>query len=246
MSHLVLNYRPSQPHAWGDPDPSSAMTIGGHTTAQDFTLGSKSYRIDLLQSGDSRDPVYEDFPADATLNFRKTLDTAFGVYYSFRYAGGFRGRNEFNVQSHSVVVRPATETTPLLYGADLYVVYNPDTRAGDPVAHSTLRWIQVVKLGGSAVPPGLESPFVDNGRSANPFYAFGGYTAINGNRVFTVDYASVRPAMAMPGDVAVLSDQFTAEVFLAQDTGTKDSAGKDVVNIFGGIKYGWQVRETQP
>jgi hypothetical protein len=240
MSHLVLNYRPSQPHAWGDPDPSSAMTIGGHTTSQDFTFGNRSYRIDLLQSC----PVYQDVPGDATLKFRETLGTAFGAYYSFRYVG-FHGRNEFNVQSHSVSVRPATETTPLLYGADLYVVYNPDTRAGDPVPHGTLRWIQVVKLGGSTVPPGLESPFVDNGGSANPFYVLGGYTAINGNRVFSVNYAAVRPAMAMPGDVTALSDQFTAELFLAQDTGAKDSTGKDVVNIFGGIKYGWQLRETQ-
>jgi hypothetical protein len=246
MSHLVLNYRPSQPHAWGDPDPSSAVTIGGHTASQDFTLGSRSYRIDLLQSGDSGDPVYEDVPGDATINFKETLDAAFGGYYSFRYTGGFRGRNEFDIQSHNVFVRPATGTTPLLYGADLYVVYNPDTRAGDPLPHGTLRWIQVVKLGGSAVPPGLESPFVDNGRSANPFYTLGGYTAINGNRIFSVDYAVVRPAMLGPGgEVPVLSEQFTAELFLAHDTGTRDSTGKEIVHIFGGIKYGWQLRETQ-
>src|SRR5882757_3526363 len=241
MSHLVLNYRPSQPHAWGDPDPSSANTIGGHTTSRDFTFGDRSYRIDLLESGDSRDPVYEDVPGDASIDFRETLDAAFGAYYSFRYAAGFPGRNEFNVQSYSVFVRPATETTPLLYGADLYVVYNSDKRAGDPVPHSALRWIQVVRLGGSTVPPGLESPFVDNAGRANPFSMLGGYTSINGSRVFSVNYAAVRPVMA--GPAGALSDQFTAELFLAQDTGAKDATGKDVVTIFGGIKYGWQLGE---
>jgi len=35
--------------------------------------------------------------------------------------------------------------------------------------------------------------------------------------------------------------QFRAEVFLAQDTGTKNAAGKDIVNIFGGVKWGWQL-----
>ena len=52
--------------------------------------------------------------------------------------------------------------------------------------------------------------------------------------------------MEIPGDATVLSGQNLAEIFLAQDTGTKDAAGKDVVNIFGGIKWGWQVHEVQP
>jgi len=38
--------------------------------------------------------------------------------------------------------------------------------------------------------------------------------------------------------------RFMAEAFLVQDTGTKNAAGKDVVNIFGGIKWGWQVQEV--
>ena len=34
---------------------------------------------------------------------------------------------------------------------------------------------------------------------------------------------------------------FRAEVFLAQDTGIKNAAGKDIINIFGGVEWGWQI-----
>jgi hypothetical protein len=33
-----------------------------------------------------------------------------------------------------------------------------------------------------------------------------------------------------------------AETFLVQDTRMKDATGKDIVNIFGGIKWGWQMK----
>lgn len=46
-----------------------------------------------------------------------------------------------------------------------------------------------------------------------------------------------------PGN-ATLSDHFLAEIFLAQDTGIKDAAGKDIVNVFGGLKHGWQVHRS--
>jgi len=29
-----------------------------------------------------------------------------------------------------------------------------------------------------------------------------------------------------------------------QDTGLKDAAGKDIVNIFGGVKWGWQLQRA--
>jgi hypothetical protein len=36
-----------------------------------------------------------------------------------------------------------------------------------------------------------------------------------------------------------------AEAFLVQDTGTKDAARKAVVHVFGGLKWGWQVKLLQ-
>jgi hypothetical protein len=35
-----------------------------------------------------------------------------------------------------------------------------------------------------------------------------------------------------------------AEVFLAGETKTKDGRGKAVIDVFGGVKYGWQVAEV--
>ena len=35
------------------------------------------------------------------------------------------------------------------------------------------------------------------------------------------------------------------ETFLAPDTGRKDHAGKGIVDIYGGIKWGWQVAPAQ-
>ncbi|MFF5205906.1 hypothetical protein [Streptosporangium sp. NPDC000396] len=230
-AHLVPNYRPSQPHGW-----YQEPTVGGHVASKDFTHNGKSYRISLLpfdQAGDSPHPVYEDVPADPAIGFQQNLAEAFGAHYSFRYAGGFRGRNEFDVQSYSVFVRKPTENSPdLMCGADLYVVYRPDRRRGDPGIHDNLQWIQVVKSLG---------PALDNVWRANPFYPYGGLTSIHGDRVANF-YDAPRVGVDAGPDPNV---QFMAEAFLVQDTGVKDAAGKGVVNIFGGIKWGWRLHEVQ-
>jgi hypothetical protein len=239
--HLVLNYRPSQPHGWQpDPDQTVGRTIGGHTVAKDFTYDGRSYRIGLQAV------KYRAVPAADDLAFRQTLNAGFGSAYRFRYTGGFRGRNEFDVQSSSVQVREPTEGSPLLLGADLYVVYKPDIRAGDPDVRRVLRWIQVAEASGGLAGPGSQSPYVDNGGSANPFFQFGGYVSIYGSQIFNVNCGVVWPALPMPGRELELPGRFRAEIFLAQDTGMRDGSGRDVVNIFGGISFGWQVVEVRP
>jgi hypothetical protein len=74
---------------------------------------------------------------------------------------------------------------------------------------------------------------VDNELRANPFYVSGGLTSINGNQVVTFD-DTPQKGVDSKGNT-VLSDRFMSEVFLVQDTGTRDAAGKDIVNVFGGI-----------
>lgn len=181
--HLVLNYRPGQPTGWPVTfGQSFSQTIGGHIAVKDFTYQEKSHRLSLLGSGDSYDPIYEDVPCDTTLNFKKTLASAFGSHYSFRYLGGFRGQREFNVQSYSVCLAEPTENMPeIRFGAGLYVVYEPDVRRGDPPVRDTLQWIQVVRLqAGEMNPP----PSVDNLWRPNPYYGYGELTSIHGTRVF--------------------------------------------------------------
>jgi hypothetical protein len=46
--------------------------------------------------------------------------------------------------------------------------------------------------------------------------------------------------------VDLVDTRLLTETFLAQDNGRKDTAGREVVDVFGGIKFGWQVTELQP
>lgn len=223
-SHLTLNYRPSQPTGWGQ---GFTPTIGGHSTAKEFTFQDTAYRISLILA----DPVYEDIPCDPMVKFRRTLADSFGAYYSFRYRGGFTARDEFSVESYNVWV--SQDGPGILYGADIFVVYDPGH--GDPGVQDNLQWIQVINWP-QGPPPGLS---VDTAGRANPFYIAGGLTSINGNQMVT--FADI-PQQGVAG--ASLSDYFLSEVFLARDTGVRDATGKDIVEIFGGLKYGWQVERA--
>ncbi|MGW6195517.1 hypothetical protein ACWF0M_05155 [Kribbella sp. NPDC055110] len=238
-SHLTLRYRPTQPTGWpGTPGASFSETLGGHTVAKDFTFNDKPYRISLLPSdgtGQNFDPLYENTPADPEVNFKATLATAFGAHYSFQYQGGFAGHSEFEVQSYSVFAQGPSETSPgTSFGGGLYVVYRPDRRRGDPAADENLRWIQVVNLVSPAVPP---DSVVDNFGRANPFYLYGGLTSVNGAEVF--NFHDIPQGMA-EGNLT-LADRFVAETFLAQDTGRKDATGRAIINLLGGLRYGWKV-----
>jgi len=239
-----MSYRPSQPHGWpaliaGEP---VGVTIGGHVTAKDFSHAGRSYRIELVRFGRTgTDPVPENSPTDPSIDFKATLAQAYGAHFSFRYLGR-SGQRGLTVQSYSVYVNEPTDSSPLNYGADLYVVREPDLHPGDPALRATLRWIQVARArrtGGSL------KNFVDSEGRANPFHPSGGITSINGRRVLNFAYAaSESPAgPAGPPDDAVLSDQFVAEAFLVQDTGIQNSAGQEIIHVFSGFKYGWQVRE---
>jgi hypothetical protein len=253
--HLVLDYRPSRPTGWsptGQPEPGApepvGVTIGGHTPSLTFPYNGKTYQIKLLsfgQPGDSPDPVYENTPSDTTINFSKTLTGAFGRHYSFHYTGGFKGRHELRVQSYNVFVNEPTQNQPALsYGGYLYFVYTPDLRHGDPGIHDSLQFIQVVNW---LLPSESQQPesYVDCAGRANPFYTIGGLTSIYGSQVFNF-LDSPQHGIYAPGpgggDDTLSPYPFMAEVFLVQDTGTRDGAGKDIVKVFGGIKYGWQVQ----
>jgi hypothetical protein len=239
--HLVPDYRPSQPTGLPPlPGQSDGTTLGGHIAAEDFTYKGSPYRISLLPSGrpgDAPDPVYRDVPSDPALRFRETLDAAWGSSYAFRYLGGFAGRDEFRVQSYGVtVVGPTADDPATVFGGGMYVEYEPDLRRGDPPLGDTLHWIQVVMAVGALG----RAAEVDAGLS-NPFYPYGGLTPINGNEVFNfIDM----PQIGIAG-VDLVDTQLLAETFLAEDTGRKDAAGKEIVNVYGGIAFGWQVGAVQ-
>lgn len=237
----VAEYRTSEPHGWwAGPGQELGVTHGGHVTAQDFTSDGRSYRISLLgfdQPDGATDPVYEPEPSDPDIAFERTLDETFGDHYSFRYGAGLRDRERFRVQSYSVFVSQASEVSPLTYGTDLYVVYEPDPRRAHPAAQGTLLWVRVIHrapAGGRAV------SYVDNIGGVHPFTATGGRTSILGEQVVNLEYVDgIERFPARP-------ERFMAEVFLVRDSRTQDQAGRDVVHVLGGLKYGWHVTEIGP
>jgi hypothetical protein len=247
--NLVLNYQPSQPTGWqpttmlaGPGARSVGMTVGGHTSSLDFPLNGKNYRISLLsfgQPGDSPDPVYEAAPSDSTVDYEKTLADKFGAFYSFNYKGGFAGRSQFSVESYSVFVNEPTTTSPILdYGINLYFAYHPDVRHGDPDIQASLQFIQVVNWAGS----GQTGSMVDNADRANPFYIWGGLTSVYGNQF--VSFNDSPQVAGLGGVTGDLAGAFVAETFLVRDTGIKDRSRKAIIEVFGGIKYGWQVQSV--
>jgi len=224
---LLPEYRPSQVTGWSAP---YSPTIGGHAAAKTFIRRGHAYRLSLLTFGQSAaapDPVYEKSPADPVVRFARTLAASWGKYYAFRYQDGLPAGARFAVQSYSVKLggRPGTVS----YGNDLYLVYQPGRQDHLP-DDSGLQFIQVVWSRGESV--------VD-GTTGNPFYGSGsGLTSVDGyQRVSFYD----NPHLSQGAASRLRPVQFRAEVFLAQDTGTKNAAGKDIVNIFGGVKWGWQL-----
>ncbi|MEU3601182.1 hypothetical protein ABZ714_21055 [Streptomyces sp. NPDC006798] len=236
---LLPDYRPSQATGWPEHPGKPPGTLGGHTPAADFSFNGTPHRISLLpldRPGPAPHPVYVPVPGDPEIDFRRTLEAAFGTHYAFRYRGGLRGRSVFRIQSYGVYATgPAPGRPPgVTFGGGVYAVYDPDTRHGDPGIHETLRWIQVIRTDRPAE--------IDNMGRANPYYMDGGLTSIHGRRVCNFHDA---PTTTLDGDVP-LNQRFLAETFLTHEPGSKDPSGRTVVELLAGIRYGWHVGPLTP
>jgi hypothetical protein len=234
--HLNLAYKPGQATGWSPP---YTPTLGGHIASADFTWQGKAYRVSLLPFGPGEgapDPIYENVPADATVRFKQTLARDWGSYYTFRYLGGLDGGATFTVESYGAWHgKPPNPRQPgVAVGADLYAVYQPGA-GSHPAVNSDLQFIQVLYY---QIGKGPGDNQVDTGR-ANPFYGEGGgLTSIDGNQ--SVSFSDfIRQGFGGKNLPPLL---LIAETFLVQDTRMKDAAGRDIVNIFGGIKWGWRLR----
>ncbi len=257
--HLLLDYRTSQPTGWPPQQHlrnGVGVTIGGHVPSASLSLDGIAYEVSLLafgQSGNSPDPVYEGEPADATIDFKRTLQKAWGTYYAFRYVGGFSGSSAISVQSYSVFVTEPTTTRPQLgYGIDLFLVYEPDPASSDPPITADLRWIEVTNAGGRSgtefaqracpyyFPGGLTSVY---GKPACSFYG-GGQGGISTKASSAAKRASTRRDSGA-GEGPAVSQLVMAESFLVLDTQRKDHAGKGIIDIYGGVKWGYQLQAVQ-
>jgi len=250
-THLVTNYQPSQPTGWpgqaGHVGNGVGVTIGGHVASIPFTIHRTPYEAALLsfgQPGNAPDPVYEPEPSDPTIDFKRTLQTAWGAYYTFRYVGGLTGNSAISVQSYSVFVTEPTAThAELTYGMDVFLVYEPDPASSDPPITANLRWIQVNNSGGRSS--------TEFAQRACPYYFPGGLTSVYGNPACSyyggstggIGIGPPRTGKAERAEIDPAGLNGTmAESFLVHDTGHKDRAGKGIIDILGGVKWGYQVQ----
>lgn len=240
--HLVFDYRPSQPTGWPRTGAQAFdVTLGGHVVSADFEQGGVPHRIALLPlgPGGAQEPVYLATPSgDPEVDFRATLEAAWGTRYAFRYRGGLGSRDRFCVQSYSVFTRLEEGPRPVrVFGGGVYLEYLPGSRSrrGAPGSRDNLRWIQVCSM----IDPLGRRTEVDNSWAANPYYLIGGGLAsINGRTVLNFhDTPQIGIDGPMPGPT-----KFVAEAFLVHDTGAFDASGRAVVDIYGGIKHGWEAK----
>jgi hypothetical protein len=238
-----VDYRPSQPTGWSwTPGQPFSTTVGGHVTSVDFDFYGQPCRVNVLASGDPTDPYgvrYEDRPADPDIGYPKVLADTCGDHYTFRYLGGFPGCSELRVQSYSAF---AFHDASYHFGANIYLVYVPDLAHGDPPADDATQWIQVVKHSD----PMSSDLNVDNADRANPFYIYGGLTSINGglvNNFVDCPQTGVLANGPSGGQPTLGTHLFQAESFLARDTGQVDRSGKGIVEIYGGVRWGWQAAQ---
>ena len=251
--HLVVDYLPSQPTGWG------GVTIGGHVASVPFTFQGKPYAISLLafgQTGSSSGPGLRTRAIGPDDRLQTHPPEGLGrpllVPLPRRVP---RTRQEPSVQSYNVLARSPTATQPaaasthpptrstvnggaVSYGGDLFIVYEPDRASSDPPINGDLQWIQVVHTHGRS--------FVD-GHGRNPYYSRAGLTSIHGKRVCDFyDRPGTGVGTGVPGRGPIsIANQEMFETFLVQDTGRKDRAGKGIIGIHGGIKWGWHVQAGQ-
>lgn len=219
MGRVTADYRPSEPTGW----PHLSATLGGHVTAVEFVVDGRPWRVALLASDlPQGDPRYRGRPSDA---FTAVLERAFGDHYDFRYQDGTPG---LTARSYSVFV--TQDATGTRFGADLHLVYEPDPRHDAPPADDATHWIQLVKRS-TAVPN------LDHDGRANPFYPYGGRTSVDGHLV--VNYQGCLQTTCCSAPLRVC-----AETFLARDTGRLDAAGRGIVEIYGGVVWGWEAGPT--
>jgi hypothetical protein len=240
---LVTQYEPSQPTGW---PALYSRTFGGHESCVQVSYGHKTYRISLLpfgQAGSSPNPVYEAVPKDPDVAFKKTLAQEFGRHYTFRYLRGLSSGAKFVIESYGVHLYRRTDG--LVWGGDLYAVYEPGKTG--PGIDSDLQFIQVYysirfPSGGGA------DRHVDTPRSNSPapYYGEGaGLTTIKGHQI--VNFYDPGPGVLGPvspyGGTGPQVDRL--ETFLAKDTGRRNPAGKKIVDIFGGIDWGFAFKTVQ-
>lgn len=240
--HMTLDYKASQATGYqsnGNP----INTIGNNTSPLTFNDGTKdgrTYKIGIIpfDKTNPKSPVYEDKPTNATINYMNVLNKTFGADYSFNYGTSFDKTNEFSVQSYSVFASSGGSI-----GEDMYIVYNPTGKDPTNVPAGSLHWVQVIQDNWNITGKAGDTENIVDSAANSPFYdsdSAAGSTTINGKSVFNFYDRPTRNSPGLASYNFAKPIQWMAEDFLVYDTGKK-SGGKEVINVYGGIEYGWQV-----
>ncbi|MGH3190028.1 MAG: hypothetical protein ACRDPY_29530 [Streptosporangiaceae bacterium] len=133
------------------------------------------------------------------------------------------------------MTEPTATHPQLTYGGDLFIVYEPDPSSSDPPITADLRWIEVSYS--------QRRSSTEFAQRANPYYFPGGLTSVYGKPACSCYGAPTGGFAEGKGkDSPALSAHSMAESFLVHDTGRKDHAGKGVIEIYGGVKWGLQLK----
>jgi hypothetical protein len=214
--------------------------LGVHHSGDVFGDGTTARKyIDTLQPFDPKSLANITGFLLKTFNTKDDFGHNFGTTYSLAQAA-FTDKNELTVKSYSTYA-----STGGRVGADMYVSY-AKTGAKDPAA-KTVQWLQVITDNWSIVPgkgqPGVKETLVDVTKmSASPFY----------NDSYDANQKGLTYLFDAPGrsskDLATYKGGFpltwSAQTFAVVDTLTNDRNGKDILDVYGGFSWGWQVNPT--
>ena len=121
--------------------------------------------------------------------------------------------------------KPTVTQPQLMFGCDLFLVYEPDPASSDPPITADLRWIQVTHAGGRS-----STEFAQRG---NPYSFPGGLTSVYGKPACSYyggeGGVGIKTISADGGPTS--SDLITAETLVVLDSQRQDHASKGIIDI---------------
>ncbi len=150
------------------------------------------------------------------------------------------------MQSYSVfVTEPTTKRPQLTYGMDVFLATSRARTQATPRLPPT--------SGGSRSTTQAEGRPPSSAQRACPYYFPGGFTSVYGEPACSFYGGSAGGIGITPGGKGPTTDtgpafsaMVMAESFLVEDTGRQNRQGKGIINIYGGVKWGYHVQAVQP
>jgi hypothetical protein len=237
----------------GFTSPGGNAVIGGHQPFKVFGDGTTSrLYVDQLYPVNPTPEIILNRVGTTLLQTLTGVDSRgsnFGTNFSYidnnQFAGATNnGTPELSVRSYSTFA-----TSGAGVGADFYITYTPQVGTNDP--RTGLHWLQIINTNWYYDPtvkksfPGRQAEYVDvTPGSAAPFYDAGNPPGDAGtNYLFDRPTRNSRLLATYTGALPLT---WQADLFLVQDTGMKDANNKEIIKIWDGVEYGFQITPATP